>query len=54
MDWESAKKHCIDRNWEWSLDLIEKCQKEIEDLKAENEKLKAQGKAYRLYNSCNY
>ena len=22
MNWESAKKHCIDRNWQWSLELI--------------------------------
>jgi len=54
MDWESAKKHCKERNWKWSLDLINQAQKEMESLQAENKKLKDQQKAQRLYNACNY
>ncbi len=42
MDWEFARKHCIERDWQWTLDLIDKCQKELEELKAENMKLKRQ------------
>ncbi len=40
MDWESAKKYCIDRNWQWTLDLINQAQKEIRELELENSKLK--------------
>ena len=29
MDWDAAKKHCVERNWQWSLNLIDKCQKEL-------------------------
>lgn len=54
MDWESAKQYCKDRNWDWSLELINQAQKEMEELAAENKKLKDQQKAQRLYNSCNY
>ncbi len=54
MDWDSAKKHCIDRNWQWSLDLIYKAQKEMEALEAKVKKLEDQEKAQRLYNSCNF
>ncbi len=54
MDWEIEKKHCKERNWQWTLALIEKCQKEMEELETENKKLKDQQKAQRLYNSCNY
>ena len=54
MDWENERKHCKERNWQWSLDLIDRCQKEVEALEAENKKLKEQQKAQRLYNACNY
>ncbi len=54
MDWESAKKHCQDRNWAWSLELIKQAQKEFEDLEGKVKKLEQQQKAQRLYNSCNY
>ncbi len=40
MDWESSKKHCAERNWQWSLDLINQAQKEINDLEDEIQKLK--------------
>ena len=36
MDWDYAKKHCNERNWEWSLELINQAQKEIEELKEKN------------------
>ncbi len=45
MDWESAKKHCAERNWQWSLDLIEQAQKEVSDLELKIEKLEDQIKA---------
>ena len=54
MEWESAKKHCIERNWKWSLDLISKAQKEMEDLEVKVKKLEDQQKAQRLYNACNF
>ena len=54
MDWESAKNHCKERNWKWTLNFIDKCQKEMEDLESENKKLKDQQKADRLFNACNY
>ncbi len=40
MDWQSAKQHCKERDWQWSLDLINKVQKEMEDLEAEVQRLK--------------
>ena len=42
MDWDAARKHCIERDWKWTLDLIVACQKEMEELKDENVKLKRQ------------
>ena len=54
MDWDAAKTHCKDRNWDWSLDLINKAQKEMEELEEKVKKLEAQQKAQRLYNACNY
>ncbi len=54
MDWESAKKHCKDRNWDWTLSIINQAQKEMEELEEKVKKLEDQEKAQRLYNSCNY
>ena len=54
MDWESAKKHCTERNWQWSLDLINQAKKEVEELEAKIKKLEDQQKAQRLYNACNF
>ena len=54
MDWEKERKHCEDQNWLWTLDLIARCQVEMESLEAEVKKLKDQQKAQRLYNACNY
>ena len=54
MDWESSKKHCIDRNWKWSLDLINQAEKEIKDLEDKLKKCEEQQKAQRLYNACNF
>ena len=42
MDWDVARKHYIERYWKWTLELIVACQKEMEELKAENMKLKRQ------------
>ena len=54
MDWDSARKHCKEHNWDWSLHLINQAQKEMDELEAKIQKLEAQQKAQRLYNSCNY
>ena len=54
MDWESAKKHCKKRHWEWSLAFINSAQEEVEELEEKVKKLEAQLKAQRLYNSCKY
>ncbi len=54
MDWDSAKKHCKERNWAWSLELINKAQTEMEALEEKVKKLEDQQKALRLYNACNY
>ncbi len=54
MDLEHAKAHCKDRNWQWTLDLINKVQQEMKTLESENKKLKEQLNAQRLYNSCNF
>ena len=54
MDWDSAKQHCTERNWHWSLELINQVQKEMEDLEKKLKKCEDQQKANRLYNSCNY
>ncbi len=42
MDWDVARKHCIERDWKWTLELIVAFQKEMEELKDENVKLKRQ------------
>lgn len=42
MDWNTARKHCTDRDWKWAIDLINKCQTEMQELKDENIKLKRQ------------
>ncbi len=42
MDWEKARAHCKENNWRWTLDLINTYQKEMEELKEENVKLKRQ------------
>ena len=42
MDWDAARKHCHEKEWKWTLDLIDKYQKEMEELKNENIKLKRQ------------
>ena len=54
MDWESAKKHCSERNWIWSLEFIKEAQKEMQALEGKIKKLEDKQKADRLYNSCNY
>ena len=54
MDWDSAKQHCTERNWQWSLELITQAQQEMEDLEMKLKKCEDQQKANRLYNACNY
>ena len=54
MDWESARNHCIERNWNWSLDLIDQAKSEMEEMEEKIKKLECQQNAQRLYNSCNY
>ena len=54
MDWDSARKHCSERNWSWTLELINEAQKEMDDLEKRLKKLEDQQKANRLYNACNY
>ena len=39
MDWTKEKNYCRERNWDWSLQLIERCQKEVESLESQNKKL---------------
>ena len=49
MDFESARQYCKNRNWEWSLKLIDQYQKEMEALKAELNEIKKErvfGKSY--------
>ena len=54
MDWDSAKRHCNERNWQWSLKLINQAQKEMEELEMKLKRCEDQQKANRLYNACNY
>tara|TARA_B100000131_G_C17579002_1_gene394251 strand:+ start:243 stop:422 length:180 start_codon:yes stop_codon:yes gene_type:complete len=54
MDWQAARKHCEERNWKWSLELINQAENEIRDLEERLKKCEDQQKAQRLYNSCNY
>jgi len=54
MDWDSARKHCKERNWQWSLELIDQAEKEVKDLEERLKKSEDQQKAQRLYNACNY
>ena len=42
MDWGAARAHCKEKNWKCTLDLIDTYQKEMEELKDENVKLKHQ------------
>ena len=42
MDWDAARAHSKEKNWKWTLDLINTYQKEMEELKDENVKLKRQ------------
>ena len=32
MDWDAARAQCKEKNWKWTLDLIDKYQKEMEDV----------------------
>ena len=54
MDWEAAKRHCSERDWEWSLDLINQAETEMKELEERLKKCEEQQKAQRLYNACNY
>ena len=54
MDWESARKHCIERNWNWSLEVIDQAEQEFKELEDKLKKCQDQQKAQRLYNACNY
>ncbi len=54
MDWDSARNHCKDRNWDWSLDFINQVQKEMQELEEKVKKLEDQQKAQRLYDACTY
>ena len=42
MDWNAARQSCTEKDWKWTMDLIDKYQNEMEELKAENVKLKRQ------------
>ena len=42
MHWDAARAHCKEKNWKWTLDLIDNYVKEMEELKDENKKLKRQ------------
>ncbi len=42
MNCEAERTHQKEKNWKWKLDLIDKCQKEKEELKDENVNLKRQ------------
>ena len=42
MDWDTERAHCKEENWKWTLVLIDTYQKEMEELKDENVKLKRQ------------
>tara|TARA_Y100001968_G_scaffold239296_1_gene222711 strand:- start:50 stop:187 length:138 start_codon:yes stop_codon:yes gene_type:complete len=44
MDWESAKKHCIERNWQWSLEFIKDAQEEMKELQDRLKKIEGQQK----------
>ena len=54
MDWDSAKQHCNERNWQWTLELINQVQIEMEELETKLKKCEDQQKANRLYKACNY
>ncbi len=54
MDWDSAKQHCTERNWQWSLELIRQAKKEMEELETKLKRCEDQQKANRLYNACNF
>jgi len=54
MDWESARQHCSERNWKWSLELIDQAEKEMDELNEKLKKCEDQQKAHRLYNACNF
>ncbi|WP_320665014.1 hypothetical protein [Prochlorococcus sp. MIT 1223] len=54
MNWDSAKKHCTERNWQWTLDLINQAEQEMQELEQNVKRLEDQQKAQRLYNACNF
>ncbi len=54
MDWDSAKRHCTEKNWNWSLEIIKQAQIEMEELEMKLKKCEDQQKANRLFNACNY
>lgn len=45
MDWESAKNHCIERNWQWSLEFINQAQNEMEELEDKVKQLEVNSKS---------
>ncbi|WP_269622681.1 hypothetical protein [Prochlorococcus marinus] len=54
MDWLAAKKHCTQRNWQWTLKLIKQAEQEMEEMEKKIKILEEQQKANRLFNSCNF
>ena len=48
MDWEAAKRHCIEKNWKWSFALVEQAQKEFKVLEEEIKRLKNERKENKI------
>ena len=48
MDWESARNYCIERNWHWSLNVIDQAQREMEGMEEKIKKMESQPQAQRL------
>ena len=48
MDWESARKYCTERNWKWSLELIDQVQNEMKELEERVKKYEDQYKSHDL------
>ena len=44
MNWLSAKEYCEKRNWQWTLDLINQAQKEMQGLEEKIKQLELEKK----------
>ena len=54
MIWDSIKRHFNERNWHWSLSLVNQAQEEVEQLETKLKECEDNQKSNRFNKACNY